>query len=423
MVGQFFQSSGYINMAASLMGLIIGMRLTFRDDMRQLLELTTSISGRPTRILAKIITALIVALILTLWAYVQMIIFIWLSGSEYIQFNDQILSYIALNWGIVFLSCGYIGYAIATIIRSNWWTMIVIILLWLLFTPLNIYIVYFIPNIRLQQITFEFLSTLNQGERTVELGYQQFHGLNISWSVFSNRMFFFMLSCALLYYSIYLELRRASIQVNKIKAVFVISLLLLSSATFLVIERHLDLNRYYHVQEDYYIAKDLSQLREQILDGYFIEKNNKQVKQDIQVHKYDVDLSFFQGKINYKAQLEIEAKATESEMVFTLYRDLQVKKAYVNDRVVEFTQRYDELKIEWPNHLQNGVIQLEVSGFIGGLHYPSNQAYYLAEDFPWLPIPGRHIVMTGEPALMYHRVQLEQPNLLALLKVLVFFQV
>lgn len=404
-VGQLLQSSGYIVMSAILFGLIFGLYSARRENKIHFSEILNSMPGINIRHIAKLMAWLLISIFITLISIIEILLLIWLTDSQYIYFWDIVVQYIVVYWGITLLSSGIIGYALETFFPLKWWNLIIVLFLWLLFTPYNYIFDMIFP--------ISILSILNQGERLIDGTYNGFFGLNISNSVIMKHLLLFVFSALLISFVLLIKNQRIRTTKEKyIPGLFVIIFSLILIPVYYLSVSPLDFNRFTSDFTRYYLNKDIEYYSQgEIIDQ---EEHNNYQFYEFNVSEYNIDLHHKKNEIIYTADLIIDLSDTQGEwLVFTLFHDLDVVAVEQNNNNLEWKRDNDVIMIKWPNTLNRGTLRIKVNGNTGAFNPITENSFFLSSSFPWYPIPGKHKVaemsdLYYEP--QYKNLQIENPS-------------
>lgn len=344
-VGQFLQSSGYIGMAAAIVGFLMGMLSARREHSHGFSETLSSIPGDSVRGAAKLAAWTVVVLLFTFVAALEMVVLILYVNSEFVYFWDMISSYILLYWGMTLLSCGYIGYALETLFPSRWWNLLIIFSIWVLISPMNYFILLLAPSSDAIHWSSVPLSYLNQGERNLESAYQEVQGLHISFDIWMKKIFFYLFSiCIVCFVSMKQKHReqtkkeRQSIVYISVACMVLIIIVAALARTPLDSEILMDYEGYYE-DKDRTFYQTPQQMEPVLSDSA-----------SIKVNAYHVELSHYKNEIAYSASLDISLEKKKGDWLpFTLYHGLHVTNVRISDTSAKWSRNGDTLYIEWPD--------------------------------------------------------------------------
>lgn len=408
-VGQFLQSSGYIGMAASIVGFFMGMLSARREQTNSFAETLASVPGDNIRTAAKLAAWSLIVLIFTCLAALEIIGLVVYVHSEFILFGGMLFSYMFLYWGMTLLSCGYIGYAVETLFPSRWWSLILLFMLWILTSPLNQFILYVIPSTEVATWMTLPLSYLNQGEKNLETAYQEVEGLRVSFDIWMKKLFFFLLAIIAVCVAVGRQKHREKTTNERKKTIGLLFSTIIFAVIAACLARHpLDRggNRSYELlynENDYHFYRQDVQAKEPR------SKTN-----GFEVDHYDLILSKQKNNISYTATLSIHLGRKQNDWLpFTLYHGLQVSNVKLNDQTIAWKREGDILHIKWPNLEGSMKISMDVNGETGVLHPVKDSSYFLAADFPWLPVPGIYKVANvwnGYELLAFHSIRSKETD-------------
>ncbi|GAC41828.1 hypothetical protein PPOP_1185 [Paenibacillus popilliae ATCC 14706] len=116
--------------------------------------------------------------------------------------------------------------------------------------------------------------------------------------------------------------------------------------------------------------------------------------------KYDVDLQYRGEQIEYRASIQVKREPSPSQWYdFTLFYAWNVADIKVNGNSVAWERSGDWMRIYFPASasIAYDEISMRVHGHGRAKSLVTDNSFYLAETFPWLPVPGRHTVATVSP--------------------------
>ncbi|GAC41832.1 uridine phosphorylase [Paenibacillus popilliae ATCC 14706] len=126
--------------------------------------------------------------------------------------------------------------------------------------------------------------------------------------------------------------------------------------------------------------------------------------------KYDVDLQHHGEQIEYRASIQVKREPSPSGWYdFTLFNGWNVSDVKVNGHPVVWERSGDWIRIHFPapTSVSYDEISVRVHGHGGAKSQVTSNSFYLAETFPWLPVPGKHTVATVFPS-KYNRILLPE---------------
>lgn len=384
-VGQMLQSTSYIGMSAIIVGFLMGMLTVRKDYTYGFAESLSAIPGDRLRIWAKLLAWLIVVLSITVAAFLVMLALVAYSGSEFITFWNMILSYIFLYWGMPLLCSGIIGIAFEMTFPSRWWSLMVLLIFWIAVSPLNQMIMllatHFHFSIDMLKWINLILSYINLGERDLELAYRNVQGWFISFDVWMKRTFFLCFSTLLVCLAIWLQKHRVKTRIEmQVVHYIAIVCLVFMIATAVLGKTPLDGSGYVDY-EDYYSELDEEFYRSNPVDNVTMPPEGITVKQ------YTIELTPQNHQIAYHADMTIAInKSIEKWLPLTLYHGLKISDMKLGEETAQWQRNGDRVSIYCPGCSGDVKLSLEVKGHTGALHPIIGRSYFLAADFPWLPI-------------------------------------
>lgn len=381
-VGQFLQSSGYIGMASAIVGLLMGMLSARREQAEGFAETLSSIPGDSVRGIAKLAAWSVIALLITMIAALEMVALVIYVDSEFVTFWNMIVNYVFLYWGMTLLSCGYVGYALEKLFPSKWWSLPIMFAFWIVISPANYYILLLLSYLGMSDWLSVIFSYLNQGERNLEYAYRDVQGLHISFDVTMKKLFFYLLSLLLVSLVSLKQKHREKSRKEKRTIYYCSTICLILLIGVAVMAKSpldksviLDYETYYEEQDRIYYKEaheiPLSDFR------------------PFQIDAYNVVVSSHNNEIKYSVMMNISQESMRGAWLpFTLYHGLNVNKVKLNDTAVEWSRNGDTLFIKTSENMNSLQISFDVNGHTGALHPVGGNSFFLASDFPWLPVPG-----------------------------------
>ena len=385
--GVMLQSTSYINMSATLLGLFSGIMTGRSDKMAHFQEVLSSLPGVNIRPAGKIYALCIVSIILTLLGYLDILILFKISGSEYLLFKKEILIYVIIYWGVPLFSCGMLGYFLETVIPSNRLLIPVTLLLWIAISPFNILFYSVLPE--------KALLLLNIGENDAQAYYDEYSGLYISGNFIKNAAIFLFLSLFLFIGGILYKKRDVIRKMQKYVMVF--AMLLIAFTTYFLFN---SINRVEYAGDDiYYLeASDNSPI-------------SKLENEELTMMSCDIEIYFKEDEICYTAQEYISSMYGRT-VPFTLYHGLELISVKAGDEKIDFKREGDLLYLTLPEGMEQGLITFEVRGNTGDYYPVKENSVFLSSTFPWYPVPGEFIVTEkGFPyaQVEFKNVELKEP--------------
>lgn len=396
-VGQFLESSGYIVMASALFGLLTGILVARREQDSDFAEILTAVPGDSLRSLSKLLAWFIICTFLMLLASLEIIILVWISGSEYLVFGHKLILYVFIYWGLTLFSCGILGYAIGNSLGNSWLKLPLVLITWFFISPFNIVFVKYIPP--------SILSWLNQGERVISKTYSGIEGLYLAHPLIAKKISFFTICITLAIISdLYRKNRSKSkneknILVSLLSFSIIVILLCLSTTKSPLDTNSPPLNNYTNL----YLTKDA--------EYYSNNSNlllNDPMKSSFNIDNYDIKLVHESNLIEYIAAIEI-SDVKSNRLSFTLYHGLDIIDLKVDEQTTIWERDGDWLHVNWPTGKPNGVLSMKVKGSTGAYNQISETSFFLSSDFPWYPIPGISII--AERFDLYYEPQYNKINL------------
>lgn len=365
--GQMLQSSSYINMAASLVGLFFGVIIAGSEKRLNFQEILGSLPGDNIRPYGKIISWLILNLIINLIAYVEVLIYFRIAGSEFLLFKKDIYIYIAAYWSGALFAAGVLGYFIEVVFSYKWWNIALIFIVWILISPFNILFSSFIPK--------DILNYINSGENFIVMNYDDYLGLNISNSLVMNKVALSLLSICLLQGGLLIKRYK---KYNIMERNIYFTLMIITVVFFCIL---------FNKRSEPYIQKleDAEYYNNEVKESIFYD--DASVAHELKAEYYDIRISFDKLELRYTADVKL-SENNKSVLPFTLYHGLNVSSVEINGELAEFEREGDWIYVQSKKDMETLDISFQVSGNTGDLCPITENSFFLSPTFPWYPVPG-----------------------------------
>ncbi|GEM_PF-4010371 len=369
--GQMLQSSSYINMAASLLGLFFGYIIASSEKREHFQEILSSLPGNNMRPYGKIMSWFILNLIINLIAYVEVIVYFGIAGTEFLFFKKDIFIYIAAYWSGALFVAGILGYFIEVVFPYKWWNIALIFIVWILISPFNILLSSIIPN--------DILNYINLGENFIVTNYDDYLGLNIANSFVMNKVAFFLLAIFLFQGALFIKrYKKYNIIERNIYFTFMII-----TVVFLVI--------LFNKRSESYIQKleDAEYYSNEVNESIFYD--NASADHELRAESYDIRISFDKLELRYTADVKL-SENNKNVLPFTLYHGLNVSSVEINGELAKFKREGDWIYVQSKNDMDTLDISFQVNGNTGDLCPITGSSFFLSPTFPWYPVPGIFII-------------------------------
>ena len=368
--GQMLQSSSYINMAASLLGLFFGVIIARSEKRVNFHEILSSLPGDNIRPYGKIISWLVLNLIINLVAYIEVLIYFGIAGTEFLLFKKDIFIYIAVYWSGALFVAGILGYFIKVVFSYKWWNIALIFIVWILISPFNILFSSIIPK--------DILNYINLGENFIVMNYDDYLGLNIAPSSVMKIIAFSLLAMCFLQGGLLMKKYK---NYNIMERNIYFTLMIITIIFFCV-----SFNKRYEP----YIQKleDAEYYSNEVKNIYY---DDASVTHGLKAESYNIRISFEKLELRYTADVRL-SKNNKSVLPFTLYHGLNVSSVKINGEHAEFKREGDWIYVQSKKDLETLDISFQVSGNTGDLCPITESSFFLSPTFPWYPVPGIFLI-------------------------------
>lgn len=368
--GQMLQSSSYINMAASLLGLFFGVIIAGSEKRVYFQEILSSLPGDNIRPYGKIISWLILNLIINLIAYVEVLIYFKIAGTEFLLFKKDIFIYIAAYWSGPLFAAGILGYFIEVVFSYKWWNIALIFIVWILISPFNILFSSIIPK--------DILNYINLGENFIVMNYDDYLGLNIANSLVMTKVAFSLVAICILQGGILVKRYK---KYNIMERNIYFTLMIITIVFFCI-----SLNK-----SEPYIQKleDAEYYNNEVKESIFYD--DASVVHGLKAESYDIRISFDKLELRYTADVKL-SENNKGVLPFTLYHGLNVSSVEINGEPAEFKREGDWIYVQSKKDIETLDISFHVNGNTGDLCPITENSFFLSPTFPWYPVPGTFII-------------------------------
>ena len=388
-VGTYVVATSYIVLACIFIGYIFGITSIENERESKMEQYLLSMPGDRYRITSKLCSWLFFCFVFLLLSNLILYLSIVFIQSDFIHLYYEIFIYIFSYWGTALFGSYVIGMTVSLLSSTRWIQIAGAIIVWFLSSPFP---TDWLRNFDFPKLILTGLYWLTRTERKINVDYNEFTGISLSKIVIFKHLSFVLFTLFVLFLVIAIKNPRFYSIGTRIKyagtgfMLFIFFSLVLPHS-FSVLDRT-SANSY----TDLRLEEDKQFYGQQpVVDD--------QTKNELIAKRYDIKLSHQGETVEYEADIELEVtSAMTDSYVFTLYRGFDVLSLTVNDEVANWTRNGDYLIIEQPNskpsHFQ---LKVQVTGQGGGKSLVTDNSFYLAEDFPWFPIAGKHAIAFVAP--------------------------
>lgn len=381
----FIRTSGFVFMGLSILSIYMGVISARQDKIAKFEELIDTLPAfwirQISKLCAWIICILVYCIVLTT---ICVILNLKFYDGFYIH-GIQLLGYIFANFGIPMISTWTIAYAIEKTMRPmiGWPVLLVI---WYSILP-------FRQNLLLddsvQFMLNQFVEEPNGNSRLLH------YGLEMNFGLVARKLWFLMFSLFLYISTSLIKLNIWYRRNNKAKIAAILSFIMLVCSVPLA-----KISSKPHSQgviwENSLYNSSYDQLLKEAAEPYEYKESKGEIdwlRIDIKDEKDD--------SLSYGVKIELNNVSGE-EVIFTLYRTLDIKNVKINGLVDEKFMRNRDWVIFNIKDKGNVEIEFEVEGKIPyAFGEVSDRTLLLTYDFPWYPILGKHKVLNPMLDVIY----------------------
>lgn len=389
-VASYIMATGYLILACLLIGYIFGIMSIDDERKSKMDQYLLAIPGDRFRITAKLCAWFFFCLVYLLFCNLIIFLFISWVKSDFVYNYGEIFLYIVCYWGAALFGAYVIGMTVSLISSTRWIQIVVGIIVWFLSTT---FISGWVKGYEIPEFVKTGLNWFVRTEREMNVMLNEFTGISISSFIISKHVSFILFTLCLLFLVVAVKNPRYYSTGSRIKYLSAGFIILL--CFFLVLPHSFSVL-------DKTLASSYVNLRINE-DRPFYEQSivtEKQFNQELIANRYDIRLKHKGETIDYEATIDLETTSEKEPdaYVFTLYHGFEVLKATINDEVVNWSQNGDELIVQKPSSKTSPIqLRIQVSGQGGAKSLVTDNSFYLAEDFPWYPVPGKQTIAFVSP--------------------------
>ncbi|SEN39824.1 hypothetical protein [Lihuaxuella thermophila] len=389
--GRAVTSTAFIVLGGLFASMILGLTLVRNEHVSSSYELFhvidrgyfAKIWGKWLALLTCVVTFSAIAALILFCMY-----FIYNVPSV---FYSQAVFYLLLYWVIPFLVAGMVGMVSGLLMRSRL-VFAVLTVIWLLTGPLNYDIFsqffFLVPSVDPTPL----MDFLNLGQTNPYEPFDPIYGFPMEiprWiqkGIIGLGAAGFFILTAIIKCKVKFTMRWAIVF-----AVMVLSLTWLSAEYAKESQVIYTGNRKYGVlgyDWHYYKKHPVPSIQDQV---------------PFDVSSYDVKLNVYR-KLSVNLDMVVVPREKGRKLVFTLYRDLKVKKVTSNGNSLSYRQSGDQIEVQLSTPINLGEslpIHFEYEGISSPFYFANEQAVMLPGYYAWLPVPGAHPVMRYEESLLF----------------------
>jgi len=376
--GDALSLSGFIVQGGLLVSMLFGHSLVRREAGSNSDEVFTTLpNGYGIKITAKFLALLTLTLVFSFLSLAILFVLYW-SYKVPAAFYWKSISYLTLYWVIPFWITGVIGMIFGFWIKSRL-VYPVLVVIWLFTGPLNVYTWRYlmaIVNTDLSPVANFF----NLGQTDPNNSFNPVYGFPMEIHRWLQKALWLVVVTFLLAFLTFRRNYRKGLRFSYL-SLLVLAVLLLPLIFLFTREEQVLLTRFEPGSVDRY-------------DLFYYMKNtrpNFTNENSFAVESYDIALRSFR---NLRANVKVKIRpVTEADnLVFTLYRDLKVKKVVLGEgTLLTFKQVGDQVKVILPSRLKQNestLLTFEYTGTSSPYFFANEQAAMLPAYFPWLPVAG-----------------------------------
>lgn len=374
--GQALVKSSFVVQGGILASIIIGIQLHRMEYTYSIAEILKSIKS--TTLYKGVGKLLFFISFIAIYLFINILLlwtFLYFLGMKAIIFFIDTLWYLLLYWGISFLIGGLIGYLLSSVVKNRSIYFLALII-WLLISPLNYPFIIQLGILLNLDNTFELINYLNIGQDDPHYPYNPFYGFSLENIQWIQRLFIIIILCILLTLSYLIKSRDKK---RGILALAIFMIILVPTTYGLNLETQV---LHYDRTSDSLIKKDALYYQD-------IELEN-QYQNNFKIEQYSIDLNINrQLKADVNIEIVNDSNAPINQLHFLLYHGFSIQSVVdIDGERLEFERKGDNIIIETKDILEGESYTLNFiySGISSPFFVANEQAIYLPEYFPWLPV-------------------------------------
>lgn len=378
-IGYTLTRSAFVIEAGLFLFLILGFNTIQREEKYSCDEVFSSISyGKVSKAISKILSIIFSSIVINALVFTTYCIF-YMPYKLPAVFYMQGIAYITLYYIIPFIITGCIGMIIGLMVKGKL-AYLLLIFSWVLVGATNIVI--FLPIIRITRTKFDFTSVANFFNLAQTDGSAPFHviyGLPLELTRWFQKGMVLSLLMTALILIILLKSSRGGAKEYILSTI--IGGIIITSFFILYLKPSQVI---YTNEEEKSVMK---------YDWMYYSQHQKQlvpVENNFIIESYDIDLNI-KGTMNVDVDVEFKALASIDKLTFSLYRDLKVSNASIDNKNLEYKQEGDALTIFLPANIEetkSSRIHISYSGTTSPMFFANEQAVMLPAYYAWLPREG-----------------------------------
>ncbi|MEN8906559.1 MAG: hypothetical protein ABF289_11430 [Clostridiales bacterium] len=365
----FLETITFFVMILTMGSMVLGILNATQEKRCNFEELSNVLPGFWRRHFAKIFSWSLISLIYSITVTIVLIYFFKKDNTGLEIFSLEIFLFNLLQLFIPMISFWIIGYSIEKMFKKTIsWPLL--ISLWYFTLPFDNF------------LYFPVKMALNQYTENPDSGSFIHFGINTSFGCVSRKLWFLLFGIGLFILSLLFK-NKNKIQKNFKSLSTIIILIFIFIFSFF-----LSLNSINFSSEELKLLhnyKDIN-LSQLLKKSNKTEPSGKVTSMEIELGKAD------NNKLNYKITMDIE-KIIGNEIIFTLYRSLNVKNMKINNEQTQFIRKDDLLII---NGIKSNNIKItfDVSGKLPNtIGEITQKTLLLTYDNAWYPILGNHQIL------------------------------
>ncbi|GGM42924.1 hypothetical protein GCM10011351_31080 [Paraliobacillus quinghaiensis] len=374
--GETLSRSSFVVQGGIFVSMVLGVQIIRLEEKEKVDELLRSIQFGPLhKILGKSLFFLALILVFSLLSLFSLFLMLYFSDLSFSSFYLSSSLYILLYWSLSFLIGGMIGSIFAFWVKGRL-IYVLLIITWLLISPLNTPFILQLALLFNIENTFELINILNLGQANPYEPYHALYGYSLETAQWFKKGLWITLLFAIVFLSIGFKTRR--------RQNFIASLLfflltlpfgygLAQEDQVLVFDR--EANAVFKYDYNYY--KDHS------------DTIDRRDRSDILIKAYDIDLNTnrkFTASVDVTLQ-NIGGMGMDV-LEFSLYHNLKVNRILYEDKQLNYEQTGDLISVELSSVIrpkQVLTLSFDYEGTSSPYFFANEQAVKLPFYFPWLP--------------------------------------
>lgn len=366
-IGNSLQFSSFFIQAGMLFFMLLGFQFAKKNLNSILFEVVGKKNMRKINVI-NLLTLLLIIIVFVLLIFISYyLIFFNLDTDFKTSFTKETFLFLIHYWMLPFCIMGTIGYTVGINSNSKL-SYILLVLLWAIVSPTNLYYFKEILNTAQIQNGVNWLENLNLGVNNISYPYEAFYGFEFNWT---KRVSLFISMISIFFISLI---------VGSIRKLQLLNLILLVFIFFL-----------FSLYPNGYTKNEIDEIDSIYQDYkyYLTEQSNPTISDELfeyQINKINLSVNNFKEfKVDATLDISIENK---NRIALTLYQGFNVSKVSLDKNNLFFKQEGDYIIVSLPKYMKDRKqISLQISYSGNGSNFrPATPNYiYLPGDFGWVP--------------------------------------